>query len=163
MFFCGSLLSIYLATKIKYYRPVGLWIIFLSGITILSSVVFILLPHTFPYTVLKFSELYVTTEVGMWLFVPLVMGMSLLPVPAGILSKGAVIILSVLYSVVFGVMRYIVFLFVISEWSYIFMPVLYFAFGPLLDFVYVVGIYSLYVSKVSERIAQDYRVWKWVF
>ena len=163
IFFCVSVLGIYLATKIKYYRPVGLWIIFLSSINILSSIVFLLLPHTFPYTVLKFSELYVSTEVGMWLFVPVLMGMSLLPVPAGILSKGSIMVLSVLYSMIFGMLRYIVFLFIITKFSYIFMPVLYFSFGPLVDFVYVVGIYSLYVSKVSERIAQDHRLWKWVF
>jgi hypothetical protein len=163
LFFCAAVLSIYLVTKIKLYRPLGLWLIFVSAINMLSSIVFMLWPHTFPYTMLKFSELYITTEVGMWLFVPVVMGMALLPVPAGVVSKGSIIVLSALYSMIFGMVRYVVFLFIIAQLSYIFMPVLYFSFGPLVDFVYIVGIYSLYVSKVSERITQNYRIWKWVF
>ncbi len=162
-FFCIALLSIYLVLRIRLYRPVGLWLIFLSGINILSSVLFILLPSEFPYTMVKFSELYITTEVGMWFFVPVIMELAILPIPSSIFSKGIIIFLTVLYSILFGIVRYIVFLFVIAKFSYIFMPVLYFSFGPLVDFVYIVGIYSLYVSKVAERITKDFRIWKWVF
>lgn len=163
VFFCIAVMGIFLVWRIKLYQPLGLWLIFLSCINILSSLVFILLPHTFPYTMLKFSELYITTEVGMWLFVPVIMGIAILPIPAGIFTKFITVLLTALYSVLFGTVRYVVFLFVISKLSYIFMPVLYFSFGPLVDFVYIVGIYSLYVSKVAENITQDFRVWKWVF
>jgi hypothetical protein len=99
----------------------------------------------------------------MWFFVPVIMELAILPIPSSIFSKGIIIFLTVLYSILFGIVRYIVFLFVIAKFSYIFMPVLYFSFGPLVDFVYIVGIYSLYVSKVAERITKDFRIWKWVF
>jgi hypothetical protein len=112
---------------------------------------------------LKFSELYITTEVGMWFFVPVIMGIALLPIPAGIFSKFVILFLTLLYSMIFGIVRYIVFLFIIAKLSYLFMPVLYFSLGPLVDFIYIVGIYSFYVSKVAENIAQDCKVWKWVF
>jgi hypothetical protein len=163
LFFCSAVLSIYIVLRSKLYQPLGLWLMFLSGINILSSILFVLLPSVFPYSMFKFSELYVTTEVGMWLFVPVIMGIALLPIPAGIVSKWLIISLTILYSMFFGIVRYIVFLFVISRFSYIFMPVLYFSFGPLADFVYIVGIYSLYVSKVADNITQDSGMWKWVF
>jgi hypothetical protein len=105
-----------------------------------------LLPSAFPYSMLKFSELYITTEVGMWFFVPVIMGVALLPIPAGIGSKWLIMVVTILYSIVFGIVRYVVFLFVIVKFSYIFMPVLYFCFGPLVDFVYIVGIYSESIS-----------------
>ena len=163
LFFCFAFLSIYLVPRIKLYKPLGLWLVFLSGINILSSVLFMLLPSMFPYTMLKFSELYITTEVGMWFFVPVIMGIALLPIPAGIFSKFVILFLTLLYSMIFGIVRYIVFLFIIAKLSYLFMPVLYFSLGPLVDFIYIVGIYSFYVSKVAENIAQDCKVWKWVF
>jgi hypothetical protein len=163
LFFCSAVLIIYIVKRTKLNQPVGLWLIFLSGVNILSSMLFMLQPSAFPYSMLKFSELYITTEVGMWFFVPVIMGAALLPIPSGIGSKWLIMAVTILYSIVFGIVRYIVFLFVIAKFSYIFMPVLYFCFGPLVDFVYIVGIYSLYVSKVAESITEDSRIWKWVF
>jgi len=63
-------------------------------------------------------------------FCPVIMGIALLPIPAGIFSK--FVILFWLYSIrwFFGIVRYIVFLFIIAKLSYLFMPVLYFSLVP---------------------------------
>lgn len=163
LFFVSAIVCIVVVKRSRLNQPAGLWLLFLSGVNILSSVIFMLWPSSFPYSMLQFSELYVTTEVGMWFFVPVIMGIALTSIPAGCISKGLIMVVTIVYSVVFGIVRYIVFLLVIAKCSYIFMPVLYFCFGPLIDFVYIVGIYSLYVSKVAERVTDDYRIWKWVF
>ncbi len=161
--FLVALLIIFLVFKSRIYQPIATWLIFLFGINLISSAIFILAPSIFPYTMQHFSELYITTEVGMWLFVPVIMGIALLPIPANIFSKFIVIVLTIFYSIVLGIVRYIVFLFILTKLSYIFMPVLYFSFGPLVDFIYIVGIYSLYVSHFAEKMVRDLKIWKWIF
>jgi hypothetical protein len=161
--FLVALINIFLVFKSRIYQPIAMWLVFLLGINLISSAIFILAPSSFPYTMQHFSELYITTEVGVWLFVPVIMGLALLPIPTNIFSKFIITVLTTFYSIIFGIVRYIVFLFILTKLSYIFMPVLYFSFGPLVDFIYIVGIYSLYVSHFAEKLPQDLEIWKWIF
>ena len=43
------------------------------------------------------------------------------------------------------------------------MAVLYFTFGPFLDFLYIVGFYSYTMSKLSKMINDKAGDWKWLF
>lgn len=163
LLFLFSLSSILLLPKTRISRPIAAWIIFVSSINLLSALFFILEPFMFPYNIMDFSEFYVKTEVSIWLFVPIVMAMTLLPLPSNIFSKFFITTITLLYSITFGIMRYTFFLYILREFSYIFMPVLFFSFGPLMDFTYIVGIYSLYCSiiakKRNNRIETGF--WKW--
>lgn len=161
--FLFSVLTIVLIPKTKMPKPIALWIIYISFINLISSVFFILVPSIFPYDTKQFSELYVLTEVNMWFFVPVIMGMALLPLPSNTFSKFVVTVLALTYSVIFGVVRYAVFLYIIAKFSFLFMPVLFFSFGPLMDFFYVVSIYSLYVSILSKKAGRDLKAWKWSY
>lgn len=161
--FLFSLLSIFFIPKTKISGPIAAWAIFISAINLISSVFFMLALSTFPYDIEKFSELYVKTEVAIWLFIPIVMGVILLPLPSNILSRFSVTVLTLLYSMAFGILRFAVFLYTIKKFSYIFMPLLYFAFGPLMDFTYIVGIYSLYLSIIAKKNNNRSKIgrWKW--
>lgn len=157
-----SLLIIFLVSKTKLPSPIVIWIIYSSLINLVSSVVFILRPEIFPYIIAEFSELYIKTEVIIWLFIPLLMGMAFSPLPSNIFTKTSVVVLTVIYSMVLGILRYVAFLYILTKFSYIFMAILFFAFGPLMDFIYIVGLYSLYVSNYASKIGKDLRIWKWL-
>ena len=162
--FLFSLLSISLAPITKVPRPIVAWVIFLSSINLISSIFFILSPSIFPYDIEKFSEFYVKADVSIWLFVPVVMGATLLFIPSNILVKFSIMVLTLLYSVVFGTMRYAVFLYILKKFSYLFMPLLFLAFGPLIDFTYMVGIYSLYCSIIARKRNNRAEIgpWRWL-
>jgi len=40
---------------------------------------------------------------------------------------------------------------------------MFFIFGPLVDFFYVIGIYSFYVNIVGKQAKKDWEIWKWSF
>lgn len=161
--FLFSLLSISLTPMTKIPRPIVAWVIFVSSINLISSIFFVLSPSIFPYDIENFSEFYIKTEVSIWLFVPILMGTTLLFIPSNILVRFSIVVLTLLYSVVFGTLRYAVFLYILKKFSYIFMPLLFFAFGPLMDFTYMVGIYSLYCSIIARKSNNRAEIgpWRW--
>ncbi len=89
--------------------------------------------------------------------------MAITPLPSTLFSKLVVNISVLFYSLVFGIVRYAVFLNILSKISFLFMAVLFFAFGPLLDFFYMVGIYSFYLCRISKKAGNNLEIWKWSF
>lgn len=161
--FILCLLFIFIATRIRIPKPVALWVIFVCLINLVSVLFFTFFAGYFPYTIENFAELFLKTEIAIWLFVPVIMEVSLLPLPAAKITKFLAIFLSLLYGMTFGVVRYVLFVQILVKFSYIFMAVLFFCFGPFIDFIVVVGVYSVYVSLISKKINQDLRVWNWSY
>jgi hypothetical protein len=158
-----SLALILFLPFVKRGRNIAIYVVFLAVINLVSALFFTLVPFEFPYTATDFSELYIKTEISMWLFIPFILGMAFMPLPASIFPKLLLIIFALIYSVIFGTLRYIIFLFVISKFSVIYMALLFFAFGPLIDFVYIVGIYCFYTSKLAKTLKGKETVWKWLY
>ncbi len=161
--FVFSFLTIVLIHKFRIPKPIALWIIFLSFMNLVSSVFFTFFPTAFPYDTKQFSELYIITEINMWLFIPIITGISLLPLPSSTLSKFIIAFSVLIYSIVFGVVRYVVFMYILRKFSIVFMSTLFFSFGPLMDFFYVVSIFSLYVSIISKKTKRDIKAWNWSY
>jgi hypothetical protein len=88
------------------------------------------------------------------------MAISLILLPANIFEQYAVIAAVLVYSAVFGFIRYVLFLYLLHKFSYVFMATMFIAFDPPLDTVYIVGIYSLYASIISKRLQADRLMWK---
>jgi hypothetical protein len=149
--------------RVKRNKNIAIYIVFLAGINLLSSIFFSLDPNDFPYSATDFSELYVKAEIGMWLFIPFILGMAFLPLPAPLLPKLLLIAATLVYSLVFGTLRYVIFIFIVSKLSILYMALLFFAFGPLIDFVYIVGIYCFYNSKLAHNLKGSESVWKWSY
>lgn len=161
--FLFSLLTVLVVTRVRIAKPVAMWIIFLSVVNLSASIFFILFPSVFPYDTKQFTELYIMTEINIWFLIPFITGMALLPLPSSTFSKFTACAVTLLYSVIFGILRYAVFLIVVSKASFLFMSVLFFAFGPLMDFFYIVGIYSYYLSVISIKAKVDLTIWKWSY
>lgn len=160
------LVALSLMIALPYARKlknIAIFLVFLAAIHMISGLFFTLVPYDFPYTAAEFSELYVKSEISMWIFIPFILAMAFLPLPAPILPKIILMIVTLLYSVIFGTLRYVIFLYVIGKFSFIYMALLFFAFGPLIDFVYIVGIYSFYTSNLAKKLKGSESVWKWLY
>jgi len=158
-----SALTAFVAPRLKIIpKSIGIWIGFVCGIMLVSSIFFMYVPDKFPYNIGRFSELYMKTQVSIWLIIPFVLAIALTPLPSNIIVKSSITTFVLMYSLLFGCVRYIVFFYILTKHTYLFMA-LFFAFGPLLDFVYIVGIYSLFVSFLAVKMKGDLEKWQWLY
>ncbi|MGA2091574.1 MAG: hypothetical protein ABSH12_08985, partial [Endomicrobiales bacterium] len=156
-----SIIGIVILMNIDYLpRSVSVYVSFVLLITLISAVYFLVIPERFPYNIEKFSDLYIKTELGIWCSIPFILAMSLLILPSSLMERMTVIALTLLYSLVFGLVRYIVFLYILGHFSYVYMASMFIAFDPPLDTIYVVGMYSFYMSIVSKHYQKDSNVWQ---
>lgn len=157
------LVIILLLQNVKKNKNIAIFVSFLAFIHMVSAVFFTLTPHLFPYTSTDFAELYVKTVIGVWIFIPVILSMALFPLPSSFVPKLFIILLTLIYSFVFATLRYAIFMYILTKYSFIYMALLFFAFGPLIDFVYVVGIYSVYVAYLAKKMKGSEAQWKWLF
>jgi len=136
---------------------------FLGLLNVVAATFFVLAPQWYPYDVSDFSLLYMGTQLGIWLLLPVIMGLALAPVPAPTLEKFAVILGMLGYAVLFGAVRYATFLYLLRELTILHMAAMFFALGPLIDFVYMVAIYSIYLNIIALRLRERPETWRWSF
>lgn len=143
-----------------------IWMNFLLAVLIFSCLYFIFLPHKFPYTLEDFSLLYMMTSTGIFLMIPFVVGISLSFLSYRkwlIISNLVVLVLIIFYSFIFNSIRYVVFLYILKQNSSLCMANLYFNFGPLLDMIYISGIWGVYLSFLSKYIKENPKYWRWLY
>jgi hypothetical protein len=159
-----SLTFFFLAFYLKrVVDPKLVWLIFISFINFVSAVFFIFFAGYFPYDLEIFSEMYIKTEVGIWVIIPFIMTIALLPFPIRLFKKLLVILLTLGYSIVFACVRYIVFLYLLRSTTYLFMALMFFMLGPFLDFLYIVGSYSLLLSSAGKQTQKKMELWNWLY
>jgi hypothetical protein len=162
--FAGALLAVLL---LPHLRPVPkvirVYLFFLGLLNAVAATFFILSPHRFPYDIAEFSLLYLGIELGIWLLLPPLLAVVLAPLPGGLTSKALVVVFTLAYSIGFGAVRYAAFLYLLHELSVLHMAAVFFALGPLLDFVYVVAIYSIYLNVLALHLRRRPETWRWLF
>lgn len=156
------LVLIFFLHSMKINKNIAIFATFIAITHMVSAIFFTLVPDLFPYTLANFAELYVKTVICIWLFIPCILSMALLPLPASFIPKFLLIILTLIYSFIFATLRYAIFLYILSKFSFIYMALLFFAFGPLIDFVYIVGIYAVYTTYLAKKLNDNESVWKWL-
>jgi len=144
-------------------RAIGVYLALVAFINLASAIFFVYVPDLFPYSTLTFSILYHKTNVSMLFMVPPIVAVSILPLPTGIWNKIGLIFLILLFNIFLNFLRYAAFLYILSKFSFIFMAVLFLSFGPLLDFIYAVVMYSIFITGVSKKIKKDMQLWKWSY
>jgi hypothetical protein len=145
-------------------HPFGIFVSMAVFIHMVSCIYFVFAPDYFPYTNSDYSELYIKQQVGIWLSFLSISGFITAFLGIGsIFRRIQTFIAIMLYSFSFGIIRYIVFLFILSKVSVLYMALMFFSFGPFFDFLYLVYIYGLYVEKViSVSESQEGKgVWEW--
>ncbi|MBT9136559.1 MAG: hypothetical protein DDT34_01641 [Firmicutes bacterium] len=147
----------------KVARPIVIYAIMGLFVHLVSVLYFLFFAPYFPYTLTDYSELYLKQQVGIWLsFIVLSTIVSGLISTAGV-SKYLVVLAIMGYSFVFGILRYIAFLAILSWGSSLYMAVLLFIFGPFFDFVYFVSFYSIYINYLIIKIDDPAKGvhWQW--
>lgn len=81
----------------------------------------------------------------------------------GVIYKLLTLLAIMLYSIVFGTVRYVIFIWLLYRFSVICMAFFYFMIGPMFDFLYLVMIYAVFVNRMigvyDSRKGKE--VWKW--
>jgi len=146
-FLVSSLSLLFLLSKFnRLSKYISAWLIYISFVYFVSSFYFVFFLDSFPYTERDFAVLYILQQTGAFLFTPILLAFSLSIFTFSWLNpllNAITIALSLTYSSVFGGLRYIVFAYTLKNFSYIHMPAMFFLFGPLIDFIYIVSFYSL--------------------
>ncbi len=152
----SSLFLLFLLSKFnRLPKYISAWLIYVSFVYFVSSFYFVFFSNSFPYTERDFAVLYVLQQTGVFLFIPILLALYLSLFTfswLNLLLNAITIALSLTYSSVFGGLRYIVFSYTLKNLSYIHMPAMFFLFGPLLDFIYIVSFYSLCLYMTTRLL-----------
>lgn len=158
-----ALLIIFIVPQTKTPKPIALSLTLISLIHLVSALFFLFVPNRFPYRVIDFSSTYVVMVIVTWFLIPVIYGFTLYPLPSSIFSKILLMLFTLTFSATFNVFRYSVFLYLIDSHSLIYMAILFFCFGFLLDMLFIAGFYSFYLSVLSRKLKQDMDVWQWLY
>ncbi len=162
-----SLALFILFTHVKKLKgaPLFIYLSIALMIHIVSCLYFALAPESFPYTVSDYSDLYIKQQIGMWLSFLVLLGFV-----TGFLNNASLLQRIVtfagvmIYSAVFGSIRYLVFLYLIHIGSSLYMPTFFFSLGPFFDFLYLVCFYSAFVGRVIKKFdsRKGRLTWGWL-
>ena len=159
-----SLLLLWLvSTGRRKGRPLSIYLSIILHLHMMACVFFLLGRDYFPYTTADYADLYIKQEVGIWIMFLLLMGLIM-----GVLGTGNIIrrILTVgcvmIYSVAFGVVRYALFLTILTRASVLYMPIMFFALGPVFDFLYFVAFYAMSTNRMIRTFDSKQKgEWAW--
>ena len=164
-----SFLALALLTRVQRTGvALAYWLFYMFVVHLSSSVFFLFFPQYFPYSILEITGLYMQVELVTWMLIPPMILGAVFLYPTGMLGKFLLVVSTLGYSMLFGAIRLAVFLFVLYYGSVIFMAILFFVFGSLVDFIYIVGFYSFYISRTAKNLADRQKAdkmwkWKWLF
>ena len=132
-------------------RPFSIYLIMTGAIHLINSIWFIFGGKFFPYTTTDYSKLYIFQEVGIWImFFLMTIFITGIIGNKGMLAKVITLIAVMTYSIVFGAVRYVVFIYLLYRYSVIYMTLFYFMIGPMFDFLYLVMIYAIFVNRMIK-------------
>ena len=145
------------------YKSFMIYMGIFLGILLMSDIYFIFWGDKFPYTLGTYASMYMLQQVIMWFAIALVSVVALSVLP-GIHGSVLIAFWSImLYSLIYGSVRYIVFIVFLYWATNVFMAPLFFMCGVFLDFMYVVAIYAIYARRISRKFSkrEEMNVWEW--
>jgi hypothetical protein len=142
-------------------KPITMYLLVTLGLHIISCLFFFFFPEKFAYTLTEYSELYMLLQTGTWftflIIVSLIGGL----IHHSGTSKYVFILSVVVYSFVLGVLRYIVYLGLLMHGSSLYMAILFFSFGPFVDYMYLVWLYGIFMRYITIKFNERKGVIKW--
>lgn len=146
----------------KTGRPVAVYMIYCMCVHIVNCVFFIITPESMPYDIGDYSSIYLKQQIGIWMMFIVVAGLSF-----GLSGKSYLVykIMAFVgvcgYSFVFGVARYILFLYLLYRFSVLYMAIMFFVVGPMIDFVYFVSIYATFMNTMTREYEKGSKKGEW--
>ena len=158
-------LILFVFRRKKGGTPLSIYAVMILLLHLISCIFFLFAKEYFPYTVSEYSELYVLQQVGLWLSFIFLAG-----IISGVFGYGKfggkfLLFISIMaYSFIFGCVRYLTFLFILSQASSLYMTSLFFSLGPMFDFIYFVFLYSIFINSRIEHFStgEGLADWQWM-
>jgi hypothetical protein len=145
----------------KFVSPPVRWLLALVpvglGVTILY---FRFVSPTLPYTAEDFCASWYRGEAYLWLLLPWILGIGLFTLNVPFSLKLPWLALVMIYAVVWSVVRLATALATFHYFGAVWMPLFYFLFGFLADFLYIVAAYSLAMDRAAAHLARQKEVWQ---
>lgn len=142
--------------------PLSIYFAIVLLLHLIACIYFTFAKEFFPYSATKYSELYMLQQVGIWMSFLVLAGLVTGIVGYGrIAGKLLTFLAIIIYSFIFGCVRYLTFLFIVSAASSLYMTTLFFSLGPLYDFLYLVCIYSIFINVQIKHFDQGEGRLKW--
>lgn len=141
---------IFATSKINCEIPYKFIIYFLSFVIFATSLILLLFPQAFPYTIASFAEITMKLEVLFWFIFPLMLGSLLLQVNIPLLRKITFMVCLMALTLLLSILKYTFSLYIIAKGSYIFTPLMFFIFGPYMNLVYVVAFFAFFTSRFKK-------------
>ncbi len=113
-----------------------------------------------PYSPEDFMGIWYRGETYLWLLLPWIFGLGIFTINIPFALKLPWLILVFMYSMVWSVFRLAVALATFYYFGALWMPVFYFVFGFLADFLYIVAIYSLAMDRAAGHLSKQREVWQ---
>lgn len=159
------LLILFACTGGRKGKPLSIFLLIVMVIHMINCIYFLFAENYFPYSVYQYSDLYMKQQIGIWLVFIILSGCTIgFMGRKGLLYKAATFLGTILYSLAFGIIRYVLFLYLLEKFSILYMAMMFFVLGPFFDFLYLVGIYALFINKMvsiydsSEKGREE---WMW--
>ncbi len=159
---CGVLLIVLPLIK-KIPAPASYWFFYLILVQFVSSLFFLFFASYFPYTIFDYTSLYIKVELVMWMVIPVIVPMAVIVYPANFFHKFLLVTGTLLYSIVLGAMRMGILIMILEYGTIMFMAFAFFILGALLDFVYITGFFSLFMSRLAHDISGRKQIWRWLY
>lgn len=145
-------------------RPFSIFLSIMLFIHIINCSFFLFAADQFPYDLREYSGLYMQQQAGIWIAFLLMGGLV-----TGFLGRRCLLLrintffFIMLYSFGFGLLRYILALYIVCRFSVIYIALFFFALGPFFDFLYFVGIYGVFLDKMTanSQKGKNMEDWKW--
>lgn len=158
----GIILLITLSCKQRQH-PVCIYLDFNLILHLIVCVYFLVKPNGFPYDGLQYSALYSRGMMDIMIGFIFMYGLTTAFLgDYGYHHKIFGFLALVSYVIAFGFVRYVVFFAILKKFSTLYMPLMFLAFGPMLDFMYFVSIYSLLVQRLTRIYnKKGSEAWAW--
>ena len=142
--------------------PISIYLLIAIFIHVMACVFFLLGRELFPYTLTDFSDLYMKQQLGIWITFLVMIGLVMGLVRGGILLRILTVVGVMAYSLLFGFVRYVLFLAILSQFSVLYMPLMFFVLGPFFDFLYFVAIYAISTNRMIRMYDSKMKGdWSW--
>jgi len=160
----ASLLLLWICVYgVRRQLPLAIFVFIALLIHLANCIYFIFSPDYFPYSAAEYSEYYLKMQIGIWFCVMSIGIFSVGLISNAKLSLRCFTYFKVLaYALVYGVFRYITFVYMIYAASVLYMATIFFTLSPFFDLLYIVHFYSDFIDKAIVSIGKgDGEVWQW--
>lgn len=134
----------------------------LNLLIVLSEATYLYFMGHLGYDSNEFSILLTRTAILTWLIVPLFVGVLSALFPLTIAEQLSLLLFCSGYNFLITTIRYAVFIAILSKTGPILMADLYLLYGPLLDIVPLVAIYSMFLVRLACRLERTSEGWAWL-